>query len=950
MLDNIGCIEVIVLRCAGSRSARTASQMNMDGACDHPEHHLTLDGRSRERTIQSLYDDREPFFNGFGSNHGPPPPIPSSLYRSPYAQTVESHESRTGQSHHGTHSARYRSPFAATSRRSHPRSIHSEPFSQGARPTSAVPSDAFQYGSGPIPTGPMFGSEKSFYQTRPPSAVVANAPGVDPAWLNELLTKAVKRGVEEVRRKEVAPPTHNPRTAEIETASQHPGAWPQSPISPGVPPAHPREQPHHSVENDQETIRGASQGSWGGQAIPITAKTQVVWDEEPGWDSPSRVGSAGRIEETPSDSWDTDETWATKKPNERIPNDRGRGSWEPIVGSEAASKPATSVQTRTRHRHRTGDDFSRKSRSKSRRRISRWEEAPKSSSEDGDGWTHIDATSDSLASWEISDDTLQPSQPHSQVRSSKSRSRSRRRSHYRKSHHGGRNSSRPLRRGADAYTASMFARPASPMNQVPTPTNMYTPSKYALDVSSRRASIYTEPVAAVIPSPSCASVVPGKSRKQSMATTCPPPAPYAMDPNPTAHGTVGGDCNDSRSLSSSSWSASGGNHASRHDMKAKSSRSASWSNDQKVRNMNTTWGSNLKKKAIWGDDEGWGNMDDQAEQPLEGRTNMDDRWGAKDDGWGTYDFSKGLKGEDKPSDTWSVEDNDWKTTKPNDTLWGGQEADWNPDSNREQPNTFPWDSNNTTWPPAPPKPTSRKSSPTLPTSKRHTNKSLARYRQLRSTSDLGPKSHWQFPPPPATSKHLHSINEDGPIPPEPLLKISSKQASEKGVEHQVRAGVGTQYGHVIGRPEYLDTLEKPFAVFRFKYRSRAILKGMFGDEVPDHGHLTKETKDSKVLNQKEKLKEVSKEELIAKMLRLERKLADKDGKRDGEEEKRADKGGKESRSTESVARDLTENWVKQHSRDPSEKGKSGKGQKKGGVDQGWGEAAADAGGWGNATW
>ena len=52
-----------------------------------------------------------------------------------------------------------------------------------------------------------------------------------------------------------------------------------------------------------------------------------------------------------------------------------------------------------------------------------------------------------------------------------------------------------------------------------------------------------------------------------------------------------------------------------------------------------------------------------------------------------------------------------------------------------------------------------------------------------------------------------------------------------------------------------------------------------------------------------KLGGLDREELVEEMVRL-----------------KMDKGRKGSRATESVARDLTENWVKRHSRDPSERG------------------------------
>ena len=57
-------------------------------------------------------------------------------------------------------------------------------------------------------------------------------------------------------------------------------------------------------------------------------------------------------------------------------------------------------------------------------------------------------------------------------------------------------------------------------------------------------------------------------------------------------------------------------------------------------------------------------------------------------------------------------------------------------------------------------------------------------------------------------------------PEEPLHVIPEKTAREKQVDHQVKIGRGAAYWHQVGRPEYLDTMEAPYAVFSFKYRSK----------------------------------------------------------------------------------------------------------------------------------
>jgi hypothetical protein len=49
--------------------------------------------------------------------------------------------------------------------------------------------------------------------------------------------------------------------------------------------------------------------------------------------------------------------------------------------------------------------------------------------------------------------------------------------------------------------------------------------------------------------------------------------------------------------------------------------------------------------------------------------------------------------------------------------------------------------------------------------------------------------------------------------------------------HGVRAGRGADYSHKVYRPKYLDTVEDPYAVFVFNYRSAEELEHMFRYDV-----------------------------------------------------------------------------------------------------------------------
>lgn len=58
------------------------------------------------------------------------------------------------------------------------------------------------------------------------------------------------------------------------------------------------------------------------------------------------------------------------------------------------------------------------------------------------------------------------------------------------------------------------------------------------------------------------------------------------------------------------------------------------------------------------------------------------------------------------------------------------------------------------------------------------------------------------------------------IPEDPIYTISERKAKEEHLKHQVRGGKGAEKQKKTYAPLYWDTLEQPFAVFRFRYRSR----------------------------------------------------------------------------------------------------------------------------------
>ncbi|KAL2351448.1 hypothetical protein BJ546DRAFT_284406 [Cryomyces antarcticus] len=100
-------------------------------------------------------------------------------------------------------------------------------------------------------------------------------------------------------------------------------------------------------------------------------------------------------------------------------------------------------------------------------------------------------------------------------------------------------------------------------------------------------------------------------------------------------------------------------------------------------------------------------------------------------------------------------------------------------------------------------------------------------------------------------------------PAAPPLRVPANLAEEHNVDTQVRAGKGMRYVHKTQRPDYLDTMEKPFAVFAFKFRSREILEKILDVEIMED-----------VVDAKKQMLALSKEELVEELLRVKARAAD----------------------------------------------------------------------------
>lgn len=98
---------------------------------------------------------------------------------------------------------------------------------------------------------------------------------------------------------------------------------------------------------------------------------------------------------------------------------------------------------------------------------------------------------------------------------------------------------------------------------------------------------------------------------------------------------------------------------------------------------------------------------------------------------------------------------------------------------------------------------------------------------------------------------------------EPIYSIPAEIAQRNMMSHQVRPGRPAAYTHKRNKPKYMDTHEKPYAVFLFKYRDRSIISRML--KIP--------TITEPVVDEKARLASLSKQELIDELVKTKSKLS-----------------------------------------------------------------------------
>lgn len=173
-----------------------------------------------------------------------------------------------------------------------------------------------------------------------------------------------------------------------------------------------------------------------------------------------------------------------------------------------------------------------------------------------------------------------------------------------------------------------------------------------------------------------------------------------------------------------------------------------------------------------------------------------------------------------------------------------------------------------------------------------------------------------------------------PAPPT-VIAPTEKPSS---VSYGVQPGRGAKYTHDTYRPEYLDTMEKPYAIFTFKYRSKKALESILKRKID-----TSEAQRAIEEAEREHLMRLPKDEIVQEMMKM--KLAAGKGPGDHSKKPASNAGwgsakadDNKLRPDDSVSR---RDWSqKQEKKAPTVRSNGG---------GGWGaQGNNDAGGWDNA--
>jgi hypothetical protein len=96
-------------------------------------------------------------------------------------------------------------------------------------------------------------------------------------------------------------------------------------------------------------------------------------------------------------------------------------------------------------------------------------------------------------------------------------------------------------------------------------------------------------------------------------------------------------------------------------------------------------------------------------------------------------------------------------------------------------------------------------------------------------------------------------------PANPLPAVPSGRV--KDTTHAVQTGKGADYAHLCRRPTYIDTMEAPYAVFSFKYRTKEVVEDILRCKVHDSAAEKAET-----AAEEDRLLRLPKKKLVAEVM------------------------------------------------------------------------------------
>lgn len=250
---------------------------------------------------------------------------------------------------------------------------------------------------------------------------------------------------------------------------------------------------------------------------------------------------------------------------------------------------------------------------------------------------------------------------------------------------------------------------------------------------------------------------------------------------------------------------------------------------------------------------------------------------------GSWDNNNSGRGNTGNDNNWDQPNNQsnggWDNSNGNNNNWDSNQGGWDNNANAwataPQPAANDWSNN-------PPPPANWGSKPPEPEKAKSVGRRSSHRTKEEIESISKPREYWHVrlgeggndgpsSPPNTAKKRSYGTT----LPAEPLHTIPESVSKAKNIEHQVRAGEGTETKHAVGRPVYIDQLRQPFVVFRFRYRSPKCLEEILGEKITE---TPEELRGS--------LMGLSKEELIEEVMRRQMSGVD-----DGEGEKKEKEAG-----------------------------------------------------------